>query len=841
MARRRQQQFTMARGELDPQLAAREDADIYFAGLRRARNVVVFPNGHCIPKPGQRFHASLRPRLAALAVTVTLPSGGNTADIIDADLTTQFTTTSTFSPASTDAAVIHLDIGATLPVHGLSLHAFEATAADADSCLKVQSSPDNSVWSDFGPAQHIRTAKRSRVVALEPGTSRSARYWRVVIDQPSASIGYFKAGGVTLHGSGVPLSAPRARIVDFAYGDGDELILVFTDGWCDCYDSAGSWKSAIHSPYTDAQLPELTWIQSLDTVLLHHRDVPPHRIQRQGNDSQWTSAATVFDHLPLEPYDPPYGNAVTEVQKVHHWNFNTGNEFTLTLEGETTTPITFTGTSTPELATDAAAVKAALENLRNVDAGLTVTGTLTAGHVIYTVTFTGGDNASREWLPMEGANRSKPDGIIYVEQDTVGSPGGEALFSATRGWPAAAAFHAGRYLLGGFRERSNGVLYSVAGDFFDLDIDLKGDDAAVLDYIDANQELAVTHLVSGRNLAIFTTSGVHYVDARTILAETPRPYVQATEVGAPYGARIVSLQGALMHLPITRDGVYEFVFSDAEANYTSSPVSWLSQHLMIDLQDLAHRKWRRQAPGDMVFMPRADGKLVVMTALRGQGTSGFTLMEPDNCAYRAVSVTRTGACWMAVQRVIGGLVHLYLEQWNEACMFDAEMVYQLVSPTLTLSGLDHLEGEDVWVWSDAGAQGPFTVSGNAVTLETEVSGTVRAGLWSPPVIETMPLRERDTAGAPSKKTRIFDAFLHVHETGSIAVGCNGASPRSFEIPDLATHGLDMNVTDNLVTGRVASCHHYGYQHDATCVVTQLRPGPMRLLAIELNYARAGGD
>jgi len=50
--------------------------------------------------------------------------------------------------------------------------------------------------------------------------------------------------------------------------------------------------------------------------------------------------------------------------------------------------------------------------------------------------------------------------------------------------------------------------------------------------------------------------------------------------------------------------------------------------------------------------------------------------------------------------------------------------WTVTTPTTAVSGLDHLEGKVVWALADGAVQGPFTVSGGAITLTTAATNII---------------------------------------------------------------------------------------------------------------------
>lgn len=81
----------------------------------------------------------------------------------------------------------------------------------------------------------------------------------------------------------------RVRLVDFVYNDEQSFILVFTNGGIDVYDRTSRVFRLTGSPYMDAHLPDLRWLQSADIMYIFHHDVPIHKLSRYSN-TDWRLA-----------------------------------------------------------------------------------------------------------------------------------------------------------------------------------------------------------------------------------------------------------------------------------------------------------------------------------------------------------------------------------------------------------------------------------------------------------------------------------------------------------------------------------------------------------------------
>lgn len=120
-------------------------------------------------------------------------------------------------------------------------------------------------------------------------------------------------GGVTRRsGLGfVDSAAGNGRLIAFEFNTEQTYLLVLTNGQIDIY--AGGLKDAtVVSPWTEAQIAQLAWTQSADTLLLTHPDVPPKRLTRNA-DATWSLSDWSFFEDANIRYQPYYKFADSDV------------------------------------------------------------------------------------------------------------------------------------------------------------------------------------------------------------------------------------------------------------------------------------------------------------------------------------------------------------------------------------------------------------------------------------------------------------------------------------------------------------------------------------------------
>ncbi len=827
MVRMRHSQHSFSRGQIDAAAARREDTRLWKQALAVAENVVVSPVGALTLRPGFVDCGPLRPGLVTLDMTsmsVSMPAGGDTTIITDGDDATSTQTDPLAAGAET--VVVTIDAGADVMVQAVDVNGYACEQGRHEKALRVQAQV-NGGWQDFGAPADLSQLTRRRRFCLAPGASMTARYWRIVA-APAADSGRLTLAEVRLHGVGAPAGA--ARLVDMTSEAARVYLLVLTEGHADVHDDAGNWLAGVALPHSAACLSRVTWAQKSDTVLLFHPDVRPWRIQRQGADDQWQGAAAPLANIPNERFpDTTYTNAQNCIQKVYLLSPENGKSFSITCEGTTTRPIKYTGTA----ADRAADIKAALEDLPNVKPGITVTaGTDASGIEVHTVEFSGDGNAGRDFLLMEARFIDSAYAFAEVEKTQPGKKGGEPVISDARGWPATGCFHQNRLLLAGFRSLRRGLLMSRLGEYFDFDTEFEGAAGAIYDLIDMDDPHGIVALQPGRVLQIFCGAQVFYLDNKEIDREKPRNYVRASDIGARPGARVAPLRGSTIYIGASGQTLEEYVYSDVEASYGVAQVGYLWHELIAGATDLDRRRHVPGEQADMLYLLRADGDIVAFSGMREQNILGATRWRAAGDG-RFVSLVTTTNDRLFVVTERAGALHLELAEAGE--LFDAAAHVVNDPPATSIGGLDHLEGREVWALADGEVIGPLVVSGGHVTLPSPAAD-VHVGLWRPPLVETLPLRPEQLMGSPAAPLRIYAVTASLHETGALSLGTSMQAPRPVALSRWDAPA-DVPLMQRLYSAEAIVDGLQGLDPAPSVVITQPRPGPLTLLALDIHFTR----
>lgn len=415
-----------------------------------------------------------------------------------------------------------------------------------------------------------------------------------------------------------------------------------------------------------------------------------------------------------------------------------------------------------------------------------------------------------------------------VPQFNYGS-GNEDIFSAGRGWPECGTFHQSRLWIGGLASRPATFIASKIGDFFNLDQGTSLDDEAIVATIDSDQVNAIHQMVSGRALQILTSGAEHVITGDPISPKSIGREEQ-TRRGIKRFVPTTEVDGATIFIQRQGAALRRFIFVDAEQAWRADLASLLAPHLILDPIDVAARKTARQDDADRILMVNAVGTITVLTTLQTQEVTAFTRWETPGIV-RSVAALLSGEVFFAVLR--NGSVRI--EAWSETSLLDAsKRRTEPTTPFNVMSGLAHLEGQQVSVIADGAFLGTFTVSGYSVTLPRQALD-VEVGLPFDVTVQTVPVEPRDQSGSLiGRRSRIHKITARVLDTGFFTVNGHPAVVRGVGTAPVAP----LDSAPPIVTGDVTLRGLLGWKERHEIVITQPTPQPFELLGLAYDMRLA---
>ncbi len=346
---------------------------------------------------------------------------------------------------------------------------------------------------------------------------------------------------------------------------------------------------------------------------------------------------------------------------------------------------------------------------------------------------------------------------------------------------------------------------------------------------------AASNLIGGLN-----TSSVYFVisvDANTIkLATTATNASGGTAINlssAPGSDTAQAIyQGVNVHSDIIYSDSHSFHTGDfIYYNNGGTAIGGLSENTKYFINKIDDNQF--QLFSNESFLSTA--KVNLTSAHSSEQTDKILL----NAKVESVAVisgeTDEDQVYLIVQRYINGSTKRYVEylksfdfnsDLTEFHYVDSGLKYA-GDPTTTLTGLSHLEGEELTIVGEGAVQASKTVSSGSITIDTSIEEAV-VGLQYSSDLQTMRLDEGFTETTQTKVKRIYDLSVRFHETVGASVGPNVYSLTAIDFRD-SSASMDLPVP--LFTGDKFIEFDSDYGTEGLVYVQQPQALPMTILGI----------
>lgn len=486
------------------------------------------------------------------------------------------------------------------------------------------------------------------------------------------------------------------------------------------YTSGGTLKEVytITTPYLEADLPDLQYVQSADVLTIVHPDYEPRELARLA-EASWTLSLISF----VPGIDQPDGGnmtsvaagansyryRVTAVAEESYEESVPGFEATKVITGATqANPVVITSAAHGYSNGDEVYITGVLGMTELNGERYTIAGVAANTFQLSGVDGTGftayssGGTVARtyirvdaaavptstnphtvNWTAVTGAveyNIYKEKNGVYgylgtsattdfddtgVDQDVTDTPPVERNpFEGSGNYPSAVTYYQQRL---GFAATDNDiekVWFSRAGQFknFTVSSPIKDDDAITFSMA-GRQVNRVKHMIDIGTLAIFTTGGEWAVEGGSggVLLPGEINPKQYSYNGASSLAPIVIGSNAL-YVQGRGSIVRDFRFDFEVDGYRGNDLTIFSAHLFDDNQivDWAYQ----QVPHSILWAVRDDGVLLGLTYVREQDMVAWHRHDTDGLVENVVVVPEDteDALYMVVKRTIGGATKRYIER-----------------------------------------------------------------------------------------------------------------------------------------------------------------------------------
>ena len=349
----------------------------------------------------------------------------------------------------------------------------------------------------------------------------------------------------------------------------------------------------------------------------------------------------------------------------------------------------------------------------------------------------------------------------------------EGSWSEVSGYPATVSFFEQRLFFAGTSSQPQTVWGSQINNFENFETGAEDDDA--LDYtIASNQVNAIEWLSASKVLTAGTSGGIFTISSGSSNEPlTPSNVVVHRE--STIGCSSLppkKIDTFTYFVQRNNRTIRQFAYNYDVDSYVALDRTILSEHITESgIVELDYQ----QSPYNILWCVRDDGELALMTRQTEQEVAAWTRVTTAG-EFESVAVIPNGEedqVWVIVNRDNDGETGRYIEYFmpfefdnEESAFFVHSGLSYRGSPTTTVSGLNHLEGKDVYVYADNESIGTFTVSSGSITLPSSAS-VIHAGLPYTSEFKSLRIEAGATKGTAQGQTgrvyQIVVRYLQSHD------------------------------------------------------------------------------
>lgn len=579
--------------------------------------------------------------------------------------------------------------------------------------------------------------------------------------------------------------------VKYGFAISDQRIDIYKDR-ANVHNLTGS----IINDLTEVRLSELNFVQSQDFLFIFHPDIEPIQISNTGGDTSWSVARVSFENVPVIAY-----GAVSESNQTGTLTFTEEPQVRTYKITRTSGSFSFTGKENQRIL------------FRN---GVLEIKSVTSATVAIAVEL------------VEPTDYT--DATAWVYQS-----GFEPAWSASRGWPTSAAFFQQRLWILGSKGLPNGVWASATSDFFNFKLGFQRDDDAIFVTADTSDVPAIYFGLPGRALQVFSSTAEFAITGSTGPQSPITPSNISIRTNTTHGSERVmpvSVDGTPIFIERGGQNIRNFVYNELEQSFSSPNVSILAEHLIQSPVDMAVRRSSINLNDTYTYIVNGDGTMAVMNILRSEGVLQFSLFETDGL-YEAVETVGDD-----VYLIVSRDGTRFVEVLDDDVFFDAAVQQSSDPDTDTITGLSHLEGEDVEIRVDGFPAGTKVVSSGEVVADTE-GGELQAGLPFFATISTMPVVTADRFSSnKGEYKRLVSANVLYKDTISAIIKRTDNNDREvISRPTFRKFGS--NLLDQVAQPFSGWKQTYiaGVNRESIVTITQDVSGELNVLAINVEVSR----
>jgi len=620
-------------------------------------------------------------------------------------------------------------------------------------------------------------------------------------------------------------STKAVRLLPFEYSTTQTMVLELGDTYTRFHTNGATLLSGavpyeVATPYAQADLFGLRYVQSADVLTLVHTGYPPAELRRAAALS-WSLVNISFATTLPAP---------------------TGITAVATAGATPGTPITHTYavTSVASNNTDESLVSVSAScsnNLFDTGAHNDISWTAATGALRYNIyKFS---NGLWGYMGQASGTTFRDDNITPDISKT--PPEANNPFAATGDYPGAVTYFEQRRVFAGTANKPQNLWLTRSGTESNMTYSIPTRDADSIAFrVVARQANTVRHLVPLTNLLAMTSSAEWRITSVNTDALTPSSISVKPQSYIGVGqAQPVIVNNNVIYAAARGGHMREMAYNWQAGGYVTGDLSLRAPHLFdgFDIVDMAFSK----APVPTVWAVTSTGQLLGLTYVPEQQIGAWHRHDTDGL-FESIAVVAEGAedvLYAVVRRTINGAQKRYVERMRprafatpaDAFFVDCGATYS-GAMTSSITGLSWLEGKTVNVLVDGAEHRQLVVTGGAITLDLP-GAKVQVGLPITADIQTLPMAVEMQAYGQGARKNVNKVFVRVKDSALFSAGPSVAvdAPTRTNEPYGAPPALQTRIVE-VVT--LAS-----WTDDAQVYIRQSRPLPLTIISLTLDVATGG--
>jgi len=373
---------------------------------------------------------------------------------------------------------------------------------------------------------------------------------------------------------------------------------------------------------------------------------------------------------------------------------------------------------------------------------------------------------------------------------------------------------------------------------------LKDDDAFTVALPTTNE---IRWMKGLESLIVGTSAGEWKIASNKL--DTPlTPTAFSAKRQTTYGSakiNALAVNSSVLFVDFVRRKLREVTFNPQEEKYVAPDMTELAEHVTASgIVDIAHQK----NPDSIVWCVLTDGTLISMVYDRDQDVVAWSTHPTDGTVLSVCVVPDTDEdyVWITVARDNGTFIERFMPRVFGTDYADAFCVDSGITDTsggTTISGLTHLQGQDVIVLGDGVQQteetsGDFTVTaGGQITVP---SGLSKLQIGLPYTWKVQPMRivlasgEGTSFGSITRVSEIVVSFLN---TLGATYGSNASDLYSIDFTD--TRWEDEAYITGLFSGDVVVSMPGGFSVNNPIILSGSGPYPATIRTLIARISKTG--